>query len=695
MRYYLEHKSGIDSFVHENDKVTQQRMVKDRKDIRAILRTPIERYYELGMISARAFNICKAADIGTVGDLIQWHYEDGLRKLRNCGPYTIKEFESVIGLVNYKHAVQLLEKLDRYEDLPVSIKSIIVAHYKRTLLDFSLDCIRSFYDTFGDCKAFYSFFFCGLNELDVRFNNLGGLELKHYCYQLLSEIHSSLRKAELDDTYTYELVVMARAVLWFCDDGFAAELEAKDPDLRVRRKALLEDFSERADQLINAAASVRRYLIPSYSRAVAMMQLSEGEVRNKLLEIRAWGPTYRTIFLFLAELKETLYWYESIGGDELGNTVVANKYLYLTEEQVGFVADFYRQYGYYPMFFLLRERLATTKERVERIFAMATGLCDGCPKNLAEIGKEMECSRERVRQLMVLAPKDLFKDWGWMHYQFGNTLVVSEVDDLYLNVVDREKVNVPFESFALVCTEGFPMKTVKVNDLRFLVNNRLNVSVINKVCGEVGRQSRRIRAEIGFVRLDDLLSDVPDDKKGVYMEALPVIIAKAFGLPVDETGNVVLPPNGVDVVYELTEILRGKGRPMSLKELYAELIKRCPEVEHKGFEHVRGKVLRSEAIVPIGKSSRYTLAEWDNVYRGSIRDLVVDILKKSKAPMHINEIMEKVLPAFPYTNKGSVTSSLGSDKERFVLCGNGYYGLRGRKYSWQWRRENGGCCEIF
>lgn len=655
-------------------------MIKDRKDIRAILRTPIERYYELGMISARAFNICKAADIGTVGDLIQWHYEDGLRKLRNCGPYTIKEFERAIGLVNYKHAVQLLEKLDRYEDLPKLLKDIVVDKYKRPLLSFSLDCIRRFYDTFGDCKAFYSFFFRGLNELDVRFNNLAGLELKHYCYQLLSEIHSSLRKAELDDTYTYELAVMARTVLWFCDDDFAAELEAKDPDLRVRRKALLEDFSERADQLVNAAASVRRHLIPNYSRAVAMMQLSEGEVRNKLLEIRSWGPTYRTIFLFLAELKETLYWYESIGGDELGNTVVANKYRYLTEEQVGFVADFYRQYGYYPMFYLLRERLATTKERVERIFAMATGLCDGCPKNLAEIGKEMECSRERVRQLMVLAPKDLFKDKGWMHYQLGNTLVVSEVDDLFLNVVDCEKVNVPFESFALVCTEGFPMKTAKVNDLRFLVNNRLNVSVINKVCGEVGRQSRRIRAEIGFVRLDDLLNDVPDDKKGVYMEALPVIIAKAFGLPVDETGNVVLPPNGVDVVYELTEILRGKGRPMSMKELYAELIKRCPDVGHKSFEHVRGKVLRSEAIVPIGKSSRYTLAEWDNVYRGSIRDLVVDILKKSKAPMHINEIMEKVLPAFPYTNKGSVTSSLGSDKERFVLCGNGYYGLRGRKY---------------
>jgi hypothetical protein len=139
---------------------------------------------------------------------------------------------------------------------------------------------------------------------------------------------------------------MARAILWFCDDDFAAELEVKDWGLRVRRKALLEDFHERASQLINAAASVRRYLIPDYSRSVAMMQLSEGEVKSKLLEIRAWGHTYRTIFLFLAELKETLYRYESIDGDELGHTVVANKYRYLKEEQVGFVAGFYKHRGF-------------------------------------------------------------------------------------------------------------------------------------------------------------------------------------------------------------------------------------------------------------------------------------------------------------------------------------------------------------
>ena len=180
------------------------------------------------------------------------------------------------------------------------------------------------------------------------------------------------------------------------------------------------------------------------------------------------------------------------------------------------------------MFFLLRERLATSEERVEQIFAMATGICGGNPMNLTEIGEEIGCTRERVRQLLEKAPKELFKDKGWKHYQLDSTLVVSEIDDLFLDVVEKEKVNISFESFALVCTEAFPMKAAKVNDLRFLINNRLNVRVINKVSGEVSKQNRRVRSGIDFIQLEDLLKDIPDDKKDEYRQALPVIITKAY-----------------------------------------------------------------------------------------------------------------------------------------------------------------------
>lgn len=653
------------------------------KDIRAILRKPIEWYYDMWVISKRAFLVCMANEIYTVGDLLRAHHDNVLPKLRNCGKKTIKELEEVLaqlGPIGQTYALQLINKLDKYEDLSEAPKRIIVSAYNKPLFNFSMDCIDLFYATFNDPRSFYSFFCLDQKNLAERFNNLDNGELKHYCYQLLSEIRESFCKEQLSDTFTYELVVIARAVLWFCDDRFAEELETSDADLKTKRKILLDDFAENVEKLSKQTKRIQRWFIPTYLKAVTMFLLTEEQVAELLPQIWLHRAPHGEIFRFLADLNDVLFQYENLEGNEVSKTIVANKYPNLTEEQVGFVTDFHNQYRHYPMFFLLRDQLAKSEDRLDRIFAMATGICDGHSMNLAEIGKEMECTRERVRQLMEKAPKNLFRDKEWLYYQFDSTLVIAEVDDVYLNVVDHEKVNIPFESFAQVCIEGFPLKAIKVNDMRFLVNKRLSSQIFDKVCREVNKQNKRVRSGIDSIPIDNLLKDIPDDKKDDYKQAMPIIISKAYGLYVDEGGNIILPPNGVDVVYELSEILRDKGRPMSLRELYAALIQRCPEVGHKSFEHIRAKVLQSEALKPIGKSSMYTLAEWNHVYRGSIRDLVADILKKSRTPMHIDEIMEKVLQAYPYTNKNSVTSSLGSDKERFVLCGNGYYGLKKRKY---------------
>ena len=653
------------------------------KDIRAILRKPIEWYYDMWVISKRAFLVCMANEIYTVGDLLRAHNDNVLPKLRNCGKKTIKELEEVLaqlGPIGQTYALQLINKLDKYEDLSEAPKRIIVSAYNKPLFNFSMDCIDLFYATFNDPRLFYSFFCLDQKNLAERFNNLDNEELKHYCYKLLSEIHASFCKEQLADTFTYELVVIARTILWFCDDRFAEELEVSDADLKTKRKILLADFAENVDKLSKQTRRIQRWFIPTYLKAVTMFLLTEEQVAELLPQIWLHRAPHGEIFRFLADLNDVLFQYENLEGNEVSKTIIANRYPNLTEEQVGFVTDFYNQYRHYPMFFLLRERLAKSEDRLDRIFAMATGICDGHPMNLAEIGKEMECTRERVRQLMEKAPKNLFRDKEWLYYQFDNTLVIAEIDDVYLNVVDHEKVNIPFESFAQVCIEGFPLKAIKVNDMRFLVNKRLSSQIIDKVCREVNKQNKRVRSGIDSIPIDNLLKDIPDDKKDDYKQAMPIIISKAYGLYVDEGGNIILPPNGVDVVYELSEILREKDRPMSLRELYAALVQRCPEVGHKSFEHIRAKVLQSEALKPIGKSSMYTLAEWNHVYRGSIRDLVADILKKSRTPMHIDEIMEKVLQAYPYTNKNSVTSSLGSDKERFVLCGNGYYGLKKRKY---------------
>lgn len=658
-------------------------MIKDGKSIKVILRRPLEYYYQEGMISYRALNVCKAFGIVTVGDLIRYHHEGNLRKLRNCGPYTIQEYENVIGLVNYKYAVQLLEKLDSYQDLPEKLKEIIVEHYKRPLLDFSLDCIKLFYDTFGDCKAFYTFFFCNQKDLCERFNGLKSRELKHYCYQLLSDIHSAIRKEGLDDTYTYELLVMARAIIWFCDETFAAELQVKDPTLAMRRRALVTDFENRAEQHLGRydLKEVRQKLIPTYLKALGLFQHTDREIDDLWYKLSCWRYSHRVLTLLIAELKETLFWYEGISGDELGKSIVANNYRYLTEEQTCFVAGFHKQYGYYPMFFLLREYLMKTTDKFEWTFAKATGIYDGKPKTLEEIAKEMGYSKPTVRSYYVRAPRYLFRDKGWLYYKFLTDLVIPDVDELYKSVVENEKVNIPFESFAKICTDGFGLKLAKVNDKHFFVNDQLHVSVIYKACSTINAINNRIKGETCSIPLGNVLDDAPVELRGVHMKALPVIISKAYGLAVDEDKNIIFQPQGIDVIYELTEILRKKGKPMELEELYKAFIKRQPEAKDMSMEYFKGKISRAETIKPIGKSMRYALTEWEHVYRGTIRQLVADVLKEAKTPLHIDKIMKKVLKVYPHTNKRSVAWSLKQDEARFAKFGEGIYGLVDKQYS--------------
>ena len=64
--------------------------------------------------------------------------------------------------------------------------------------------------------------------------------------------------------------------------------------------------------------------------------------------------------------------------------------------------------------------------------------------------------------------------------------------------------------------------------MRFLVNRRLSGQIINRICGEVNKQNKRIRSGIDSIQLEDLLKDIPDDKKDDYRQALPVIITKAY-----------------------------------------------------------------------------------------------------------------------------------------------------------------------
>jgi hypothetical protein len=78
---------------------------------------------------------------------------------------------------------------------------------------------------------------------------------------------------------------------------------------------------------------------------------------------------------------------------------------------------------------------------------------------------------------------------------------------------------------------------------------------------------------------------------------------------------------------------------------------------------------------------KYTLTEWNHVYRGTIRQLVADVLSEAKRPVHIDKIMKKVLKVYPETNKRNVVTSINNDEARFICFGDGLYGLMEKTYS--------------
>ena len=140
----------------------------------------------------------------------------------------------------------------------------------------------------------------------------------------------------------------------------------------------------------------------------------------------------------------------------------------MTEEQRAFVADYYMVYEHYPMFYNLWRYLSVSKDRSDIIFAMSTGMLDGHCKTLEEIGEYFDLTRERIRQILVKTSKKLFEDKDWGKYPFMCLDRITRDNELFLDVVNKERVDLSFESFAQICFRGLHFKIVNEKGSAFL-----------------------------------------------------------------------------------------------------------------------------------------------------------------------------------------------------------------------------------
>lgn len=404
-------------------------------------KTPIEECYRMGLISIRAYNCCFYNDINTIGDLANYHYKKGLLNIRNCGQMVLKELEGLLDGIDIATVDLALKHQEQYESVPKEIKMFVENKPRQPYCE--------------SPEALYCFYCVNQNVLAERFCGLKSNDERRYYYQTLSQICSEIKNAKLTMSHDYELFVIAKTVLWFCNDQYSFEVVEANSSEKLRAKAITADFTDKISMLSTRTKKIQEEKIPTYLQAVSLFQLTRKQLESFLFPGRNMKKTSDEISTFIDGLKEVLLRYDSLDDYEIIKQDVCDRFSYLSEDQVAFVVDFKIKYGHYPMFYILWHLLSVTKDRSEIIFAMSTGMLDGCCKSLEEIGGHFDLTRERIRQLLIKTSHRLFKDEEWEKYHFTRVREITRDDETYLNVVNKEMVDISFENFAQICFRGF------------------------------------------------------------------------------------------------------------------------------------------------------------------------------------------------------------------------------------------------
>lgn len=289
------------------------------------------------------------------------------------------------------------------------------------------------------------------------------------------------------------------------------------------------------------------------------------------------------------------------------------------------------------------------REREREIIARRFGLYDR-KETLEQIGELLGITRERVRQLekaimirLRLAAEDSLPHIQTIEKQLIRHLHdlgrVAKIQDLTVRLVpgndDSVRAHVAF------IAEIAPRLTVVEE------NDRYHHAVGIKEHGDSDTIKRHVDAIVGTVKkhgepltVEELHARVDHDHPS-HVRALASIskdlasLKEKWGLTRWPTVN---PKNIRDKIYV---ILQENGKPMHFSDI-AKAIK-SSEFRRKDVttQAIHNELIKDGRFVLIGRGI-YALKEW-GYSKGTVADIITDILKKEGGPLHRDEIVKRVL----------------------------------------------------
>lgn len=406
---------------------------------------------------------------------------------------------------------------------------------------------------------------------------------------------------------------------------------------------------------------------------------------------------------------------------------------YLSDTDIDFSYEFKDKYGHFPMAFISYRTLSFLTVYEREVLRMT--IEPPQPLSLEEIANKFCLTRERIRQIYDKARKrikssgtieQLFQNEDWGVYGVGEDVSFVFSSDLHIDRIIEERdflieyiqnrgnddwntPNITESSlyFVLVMKGMIPLwidqekKELSSYYIAsgqtapfFFVDDRLNQYKFNKVIREVHRLQKIRKTESVCVPITSYFIDnncywngnskpggIEIDK---YKELLIRVLQVICGIRT-EGECIVFEYNKVDYGNMLYELLKKADARLHRDELLQLLANECFEqgvpCEITDSSQLTTFLSRDPRIISIGKSGYWGLKEWGEV-TGSIRNIAVKIVQKSKEPIQIEDLANRILLHRPDSAFDNVATIIRQSvyMGEFVLFFDDYIGLKGKKY---------------
>lgn len=639
-----------------------------------------------GIISARTFNVCQNYKITTVSDIQKFgHKIEDFITLRNCGKKTaIELFELLQSLkLTKKHE----GKNEFYERCSVQIRAILnnwhdlmqikITDYK--FLIFFKKITLNAEKTFENLLLNPYFFI--KNEL---YNSIESEELKYKYRQNLikhfEELRNNLNSSGISDTNLKVIISNINEIQEvvrkeFIIQHFKYDMPVeKQTHLILKLEELISDAPTRAKTLHYSYIKNIEGIIPYFSFEFEQFITSFGNKKKGAVEYyqKILQPFKEIYNITVSEKKDYIYYN------------IKYKFPFLNELEITFVKDFYSNHKHYPMFYIAKSMLINSKQRNLDLLCRKLGIGDySTPQTLEEIASAYSLTRERVRQILskpFLQTNKLFFSEDWMPYFKLGNIIITEISDYYKNICQSEELIITFETFAIIYCSVFKYEYIN-SDIEYVVDIKYTRQLSSILNSLIKLKKQNFSNDVCY-SLKDIFSE--DLLKDDYLCHLVLTeICSLLEIEVREN-KLFFEQNHIDVATEIYNFLYSCGEPKHIYEIKDFLSDKYP---YKNFSlvNLKFKIRENPYILPVGNTSKYKLKHWRNVYGGSIRDLIRDILSASDKPLHLDFIANKVTDVYENTNRRNVQSSMSSSED-FESYAGGLWGLKNKIYSNEYQR---------